>query len=205
MFFSSFTQIIKYFYLFIYFDSQLIAFFCTPENSVFHFYKNINNTFVDINLFKIIVWHWWWMPVNKFTSSTINTNRRISCSDINKRKNKKETSGQAMRHNRQNESCWKTQNWASSATVELYEAGRWMMATILFFSAKSSLPHGKQKWVITSLLEFCYIEAVFVWTGRARLFVEQRVFWRTKFELFVKRQRFLIIVFQTYNCHVIIH
>ena len=57
MFFSSFTQIIKYFYLFIYFDSQLIAFFCTPENSVFHFYKNINNTFVNINLFKIVVWH----------------------------------------------------------------------------------------------------------------------------------------------------
>ena len=65
----------------------------TWKKYVFHFHKNTNNTFVDINLFKIIVWHWWWLPVNEFTSSTINTNRRISCSDINKRKNNKKQVG----------------------------------------------------------------------------------------------------------------
>ena len=27
------------------------------QNPVFHFHKNTNNTFVDINLFKTIAWH----------------------------------------------------------------------------------------------------------------------------------------------------
>ena len=53
------------------------------------FPKNNKNSFTDFNLFKMTVWHWWWLPVNKFTPFTINTNRRISCYEISKSKNKK--------------------------------------------------------------------------------------------------------------------
>ena len=55
----------------------------------FHFYKNLNNTFTDFNLFKIIVRYWWYLPVNLFTSYTTKTKRRISCYEISKSKNTK--------------------------------------------------------------------------------------------------------------------
>ena len=49
--------------------------------------KNNQNPFTDFTLFKIPVWHWWCLPVNKFTSFSINTNRSISCCEISKSKN----------------------------------------------------------------------------------------------------------------------
>ena len=49
--------------------------------------KNLNNPFIDFNLFQIIVCRWCWLIVSKLPSVITSTTRRISCFEINESKN----------------------------------------------------------------------------------------------------------------------